>query len=560
MCIKLAPISPISGLSTSGSETTSQTAQKDIDDSIISISTHSTTQVEEEGDFSLKIVERHDENDESLSTVDDSMEIPSKLSSLPVALVVEQTARILEDIKKKIQLQREEEERLRNEEQQNESQKLIEESPTVVKTSTSTFSTLPKQARESSEERTFSASSTKSFVILNNSRFGDASNTSATQKIPTTTTAIPTRSLSPDSGTEFSLPFSASSSISPPFLSEKKGNTNSLDYPSKLFSHNNVSDDEIFKSLTTYSSSYASSSVIYSTPKYTAVSPTSPLSSKRRFSGITIPFTTTTSLAKSTPSISTDLINEGHEKSSSKYILTTSGDDIHHQIHHHHHHHHHNHHQQKQQHVRPLSFQVLESDFTFETYHQTSQLDATTKTRFKSLANLPTSSSTIATSTVAALRPSIAASSTVATAAATSNLSRASNNLVGSLLNGNVRQAFGDDPWHIKPISSALEFSNNSAFKMPSFPISSIDTLNSMRNNVEKTASFEKSSAKSFDESLIIPRIDHLSRKIEKIMRPENSSSQRQQSTTDYLSLSLSPPLNRRNKNMLMLKGIGLSL
>jgi hypothetical protein len=515
LCIKLAPISPISGLS-SGSEITSQTAQKDIDDSTSSTSVEDTT----------TIVEKDIEN-ESLSTVDDPLEIPSKLSSLPVALVVEQTARILEDIKKKIQLQREEEERLRNE-QESQKHQLVD-SPTVK---TSSFS-LPKQARESSEERTFSASSTKSFVILNNSRFGDASNTSATQtqqKISTTTTAIP-RSLSPDSGTEFSLPFSASSSISPPFLSEKKGNTNSLDYPSKLFSHN-VSDDEIFKSLTTYSSSYASSSVIYSTPKYTAVSPTSPLSSKRRFSGITIPFTTTTSLAKSTPSISTDLINEGHEKSST-YILTTSGDDIHH------HHHHH------QQHVRPLSFQVLESDFTFETYHQTSQLDATTKTRFKSLANLPTSSS-IATSTVAALRPSIASST------ATSNLNRAAN--LGSLLNGNMRQAFGDDPWHIKPISSALEYSNT-AFKMPNFPMS-IDTLNSMK--VEKTASFEKST-KSFDESLIIPRIDHLSRKIEKIMRPENSSSQRQ-STTDYLSLSLSPPLNRRNKNMLMLKGIGLSL
>lgn len=446
-----------------------------------------------------------------LSTVNDTVELPSTFSSLPVALVVEQTARILEDIKKKIQLQREEEERLRNEQEK--------ESSTT------------KIVRESSEERTFSASSTKSFVILNNNRSSFGDTTTHVKRIP--------KSLSPDSGTDYSLPFSASSSISPPFLSEKnKGNTNSTDYPSKF------SDDEIFKSLTTYSSSYASSSVIYSTPKYTAVSPTSPLSSKRRFSGISIPFTTTTSLAKSTPSISTDLIIEGHRDES---IIDA-------------HHHHHQH-----QHVRPLSFQVLQSDFTFETYHHPTLLDAATKQRYKSLANLPTSSSASPgdREVVATSRPSIEISSTAIAAATTSNLNRTAAKLAGTLLNGNARQTFGDDPWHIRPISSALEY--NSAFKMPSFPMMSIDTLNSMK--VEKTASFEKST-KSFDESLIIPRIDHLSRKIEKLMRPENSSSssqkqqrqQQQAQAADYLSLSLSPPLNRRNKNMSMLKGIGLSL
>lgn len=107
--------------------------------------------------------------------LDDSLPPPptiSSFSSLPVALVVEQTARILEDIKRKIQLQKEEEERLRIERERER-----ELSP-IVTADDSIFNT-------------------KSFIILKN--------------------APP--SLSPDSGCTDYGPFSASSSISPPFLS-----------------------------------------------------------------------------------------------------------------------------------------------------------------------------------------------------------------------------------------------------------------------------------------------------------------------------------------------------
>lgn len=94
--------------------------------------------------------------------------ILTSFSSLPVALVVEQTAKILEDIKRKIQLQKEEEERQRLE-----------------------------RERESELSPVDPIFNTKSFIILKN--------------------APP--SLSPDSGTDYGPSFSASSSISPPFLS-----------------------------------------------------------------------------------------------------------------------------------------------------------------------------------------------------------------------------------------------------------------------------------------------------------------------------------------------------
>lgn len=86
-----------------------------------------------------------------------------------MALVVEQTARILEDIKRKIQLQKEEEERQRLERERE------------------------RELSPAGEEAIFNS---KSFIILKN--------------------APP--SLSPDSGTDYG-PYSASSSISPPFLS-----------------------------------------------------------------------------------------------------------------------------------------------------------------------------------------------------------------------------------------------------------------------------------------------------------------------------------------------------
>lgn len=563
---KLAPISPIPNLSPAPNDASPTTATKTTSNTNVSLKSdedddvNSSVKIETVRNYAEIIHDEphHESTDESEHCAEYSS---SKLSTLPVALVVEQTARILEDIKKKIQLQKEEEKLRRDEEEKD----LIVKSPTL-NSSTSSIPNAAKYTREASEERTFSASSTKSFIILSNSRYGDvmtpsrvATSTNST-KNPATSSTIP-RSLSPDSGTDFSLPFSASSSISPPFLKlDEKGNNNlvnrsnpHVDYTMK-FPHN-ASDNEIFKSLTSYTSSYASSSVIYATPKYTAISPTSPLSSKRRLSGITIPqYTTTTSLAKSTPSISADLISESQATS---YILNKPSNDAVHQYHNVHpndhfpHQQNQQHHQPHQRHVRPLSFQVLQSaaDFTYETYHSTSLDYASAKTRYKSLANLPTSS---ITTTSITLRPSIA--STVA-----SNLNSRTSQL-GSLLNGNARQAFGNDPLHMRPISSALEYPSSN-FHMPNFQIQSIDTLHSL--NLEKTANFEKSSTKSFDESLIVPRFEHLSRNLEKGSRPATAidDDTTGQSQTDYfLSLSLSPPINRRTKNILMLKGIGQSM
>lgn len=578
---KLAPISPISNLSptpppphdtssptsTRTKAATTVTAKCDDDDDV-----RSSIKIDTVRSYATII---HDEpHHESADSESENCAeyTSSKLSSLPVAMVVEQTARILEDIKKKIQLQKQEEEKLRRDEEEKE---MNVKSPTILRASS-------RYARDASEERTYSASSTKSFIILSNNRYGDAatpskhatSNTSAPQAIAT----IP-RSLSPDSGTDFSLPFSASSSISPPFLKriDEKGNNNLasrnnpyVDYAAAPKFPHNASDNEIFKSLTSYNtqSSYASSSVIYATPKYTAISPTSPMSSKRRLSGITIPqYATSSSLAKSSPSIAADLMSETQASAYALKKPTATVDDQYQLDHlsHHHHHHPFRHHQQQQsqQHVRPLSFQVLQSaatEFTFETYHSPSLDYASTKTRYKSLANLPTGS--ITTSSIVALRPLI-----VSTVASTLN-SRTSQ--LGS---GNARQAFGDDPAHIKPISSALEYqaSNKSTFQMSTNyqHIQSIDTLHSLK--VEKTSSNSlDKSTKSFDDTLIMPRFEHLSRNLEKSARPlptvaaaattvaEDEASAAQ---ADYfLSLSLSPPMNRRTKNLLMLKGIGLSL
>lgn len=147
MEVKLAPISPLTNLPPPPCD--------------VPLTTTSTNSIED----STTAVDLTTEED----PLDDPLPLPptiSSFSSLPVALVVEQTARILEDIKRKIQLQKEEEERQKRER---------ELSPVTA------------------EDSIFNS---KSFIILKN--------------------APP--SLSPDSGTDYG-PFSASSSISPPFLS-----------------------------------------------------------------------------------------------------------------------------------------------------------------------------------------------------------------------------------------------------------------------------------------------------------------------------------------------------
>lgn len=175
-----APISPVSNLS----------------------STSSTV------DLGLSTVEANDYgNPFPESSLNAQNEVPSVLSTLPVALVVEQTARILEDIKKKIQQQKAEEEQLRQ---------------------------LQSQWHNSDEKL---ADISKSFVVLKHETKDNTgtSNASRREFLP--------RTLSPDSGT--AEQFSASSSISPPYLTSHTHN-NSLLYQN--------SDDEMFKPLLAFSS------------------------------------------------------------------------------------------------------------------------------------------------------------------------------------------------------------------------------------------------------------------------------------------------------------------
>ncbi|CRL07601.1 CLUMA_CG020566, isoform A [Clunio marinus] len=435
------------------------------------------------------------------STTDALPEVPSLLSTLPVALVVEQTARILEDIKKKIQLQKEEEERQKLE-QQNRSQ-----SPT--------FFTLSRSVRApSSDDGIFSTSTTKSFIILNH-RYSDSA-APPKNLSPLNNTSIP-RSLSPDSGTDYE-PFSASSSISPPFLSTTKNNNLGSNSDVMKLSHN--SDDEIFKPISSFSSFMPSTAP----PKLNTISPTTSLSSihssVRRLSGITMSHPTTTSLAKSTPSISTDLIKEAHFKP----IPTSTSDP-----------------------PRPLSFQVLQTNFNFDTnsidtYHEAAftSLDPISGGRHKSLANLPLMTPTT-TATIAPLTswiPSLPTSTTITTSKLT------------GLLNSSSRLTFGD-PNAIKPIVSALEYPT---FKLPTYSFST-----ELKTAPEFPTRTLDNHAKSFDETLT--RSTTLEKYNEFVEKQKLQIELNQQQRQEYpLSLSLSPPMNRRSMNMPALKGCSSSL
>ena len=414
------------------------------------------------------------------------VEIPSL--ALPVALVVEQTARILEDIKRKIQQQKDEEERLKLE-QQNAS-----ESPT--------YFSISRSVRAPSDEGIYSASTTKSFIVLNNHHYSDTSAPTKTIS-PLNHTSIP-RSLSPDSGTDYE-PFSASSSISPPFLASITKGTSS---DCMKLSHN--SDDDIFKPLSAFSSFVPS----MAPPKHTIISPTTSLtsihSSVRRLSGINMQNNATTaSLAKSTPSISTDLINECHQKPTP---VTTSDHYYHH-------------------HQRPLSFQVLHTNFNFDTnsidtYHEAfTSLDL--GSRYRSLANLPLANPKVSTApwTPPIISTSVASPSPF------------------SLLN-NSRFPFGD-PSAIKPVVGALEYT---ALKLPSYS-RSIDVKTQTSPHF-----LDCSSPRSFDESLA-KTLEKYNKFVEK-QKTQIELNQKQQQD-DFLSLSLSPPMNRRNKDMIALKGNG---
>lgn len=361
---------------------------------------------------------------------------PSILSTLPVALVVEQTARILEDIKKKIQ----EEKRLK----------------------------LELQNRSESPSPSYSELSRPSFVILNHRH--SSSSAILNNISPLNQTSFP-RSLSPDSGTDYE-PFSASSSISPPFLSKlKRTNAGSTSDVTKL-SHN--SDDDIFKPVSSFSPLIQTN--------LTSISPTTSLNSihtpARRLSGVTISHLTTTSLAKSTPSISTNLSNENHQKSEPTFSNISQS---------------------------PFSFQVLQTNFEFDTkyfdtYHDTkkSQDPLVSNDRYRSLANLPNNN----------LIAQLTSSSCVASSPFISFLQN--NNRLGNTST-------------IKPIASAFEIPNNK-FQLTGITMSPSATL-SFKDNFSKSFDYERSYSSLKQNILDEPP---------------------SQMKADSLSLSLSPPMNRK--------------
>lgn len=415
----------------------------------------------------------------------EAIEKPTVLSTLPVALVVEQTARILEDIenvltirKRKIQMQKEEEEeeeRLKQQEQTSECDSLTDFSyikPASLESTTS--STL--------EEEIFGSPAPKSFIILNN-RHGDSS--TQPNLSPTVITSNP-RSLSSDSGTDYE-PFSASSSISPPFTSTIKQANNDFTYDLKTFSDH--SDDKIFSPLNLPPFTPSTLPLHFSSiPKVTSPE-------IRLAGGISTSQVSTASLAKSTPSISTDLVKELQQR------VTTSP---------------------RSEHKRPLSFQVLRTGIhsgliSIDTY-QERLISSSDTSRYKSIPSLygyyPT-----------ALTPSLISSSAAV-----------SSQFTGLLANN--KSTFGD-PAAIKPIVSAFEYPPYKfSMDLPSAPAS----LFARHIGAEKqTQSFD-------DAALRLTTIEKYEKVLEK-QKLHLELSHKQQQQADFMSLSLSPPLSRKNLN-----------
>lgn len=215
----------------------------------------------------------------------------------PVSLVVEQTARILEEIKRKIQLQqkeKQEEEELRRKQEVEEEIELKQ----IEQTS-------PRYFTFHTEFKMPPAVAPPSFIILNHRYSADMTNTSLKPIPPpmhSSVSLLRTTSLSPDSGTDYGL-LSASSSLSPPSLPPFKSN---------VVSGQHTSEEDLYKlpslsrnspgGLYNYNFLPTKSNLFVS--KY----PTTVDGTIRRFSGMSA--ATSASLAKSTPSISTDLFNE----------------------------------------------------------------------------------------------------------------------------------------------------------------------------------------------------------------------------------------------------------
>lgn len=178
------------------------------------------------------------------------------------------------------------------------------------------------------------------------------------------------------------------------------------------------------------------------------------------------------SLAKSTPSISTDLINE-----------------------------------------RPLSFKVLPINSSLDTYQPP----------------------------IEPYKPTLSCSS-LASFSWTPFATSKKTNVPSSKISSMLRKSFGDHPSAIKPIVSALEYSNVSvsSVKVPVFKIPS--------------PPFKSPTVESFNLNATLERYNKF------VEKQKMQLELQQQQQADFLSLSLSPPTNRRNKEMMALRGSFVSL
>lgn len=214
----------------------------------------------------------------------------------------------------------------------------------------------------------------------------------------------------------------------------------------------------------------------------------------RRLSGITMTAASIASLAKSTPSISSDLFNE-----------------------------------------RPKSFTVLpnSSHDTYQPFIPPIASPYKPTLSCSSLANFTWSPTTIS--------------------------SQQQPTTISSALSTNLRQSFGD-PSAIKPIVSALEYPlpiipppvKIPTYKIPSPPIKS-PAIKSTITTTTTTSLLNKS--ENFNRNATLERYNKF---IEK--HKMQLELQLQQQQADFLSLSLSPPMNRRNKEMMALRGSFVSL
>ncbi|KAL7013637.1 hypothetical protein ACKWTF_015500 [Chironomus riparius] len=353
--------------------------------------------------------------------------------------------------------------------------------------------------------------STKSFIILNHTK---------------------ALSLSPDSGTDYG-PFSASSSISPPFLSSNLKDSyfpperDVIGAEREIFAAERDvigADREVLETFPSERDTFLaereaftaereafaverrtenyqrphsdhctfkfpSFSLPLSTSPSSSTSSTTPSISIRRLSGITMTSASAASLAKSTPSISTDVLNE-----------------------------------------RPLSFTVLPNSTTnYETYQTVQQPLASPYKPTLSCSSLASFSS---------WTPIVTTSATTVSSVIPSTIS--------SMLSSN-RHSFGADPSAIKPIVSALEypqFKSVPQYSPPAVPIEKV--VNSPSASISSLLKREHSD--TFSRTL-----ERYNKFVEK--QKMQLELQQQQQQADFLSLSLSPPMNRRNKEMLALKG-----